>query len=276
MRSLETSKGIASLAAWCWGCWGPALIALFCCLVFSFVLWWESVFVEGTLKTLCACLAGFSCFVSTAFTAQLYVSCRLPVAARLAMIMMLIYTSLAVCGFAVHEPVNSEILPALLLLGLGGFGGGCLASWRAVAWRQPLANPKITIFWIMDVTTAIAIVLAILSALPNRNYPGLLCIIPGAMIFALIGLPMWARLLAISLPKTHQESGMGLWIAANIIVALSVLFVWFVTYGDSPRAFIGFVAAAAVVVVAHGVTELQIRWLRGCGWTFVRLEKERG
>lgn len=273
--SFQRHRGLGSLVL---GLMGTVLIALVCCCALPFASFWlsnipmQSEFTR-TAYGVAALLIVTATIVTSLFSAQLIAFCHLPISVRLSLIIGLIVAGLTICTLTTDASIGADAILFCLPFCLGGFTLRRLASLRAIHWPQKIEDRKISIFWMMDVTSAIAILIALIAATPEFDYRGLICYVPVTLLFASFGFPLCARINALSLSKTARETGFGLWIAVNVFVAALVFLIFVSVNGNSPVALIGLVAAPSMVAVAHYSTEIQIRWLRGCGWTFISLNK---
>ncbi len=256
------------------GLLGPFLFAIASCAVVGlFAPWVESIgspnsasrHVAGVVTFL---LASGSYFASL-ITLHLYASCQLPLSIRLAMI----YVTIFFCWTAAVLPSGGLVTSAQVLstvpLCVGGFLLRWLRGWRAQSWNQPIAKSKVTIFSLLDVTTAIAMTLGLISLEQEFYDPrGFACMLP---VLAAFGLHVWARLTSISPIRHDAGTGFGIWMAVNILWAFLVFVSFAVGFSTSPAGLLGFIAAPCSLLVAHVWTEIPLRWLRGCGWAMVRV-----
>ena len=258
------------------GLLGPFLFAVVSCLAVGLlVLLMESSGARGTVVRATGSLVGFLLasggYFATVLALHLYASCELPITIRL----VLIYITLFACWSAAIWPLGDPVTPIQVIASAsicaGGFMLRRLRGWRALSWKQQVTQPRLTIFSLLDVTTAIAITFGLISLDTSSFEPrGLACMMTGLMVIAAVGLHVWTRLISLC-PFRHDAAwGFGIWMAINILWAFLVFVSFAVAVSSSPVGLLGFLAAPGTLLVAYVWTEIPLRWLRGCGWTMIR------
>jgi len=259
---------------------GPALFAILSCAVVGLLAVWLEAIPPGSITRMIAGLLVFlfaaGSYVAALLTLHLFASCQLPISIRLAMIYATIFLCWLAAVWSSGESVTSIQVLCTVPLCLGGFIARRFRRWRAVSWNQPLEDPKLTIFSLLDVTAAIALTLGMLTAGNELDLRGLACFVPSAVILALFGIHVWARLLFICPVGQYAGSGFGIWMAVNVLLAFLIFVSAAVSFSSAPAGLLGFIVAPAALLVAHVWTELPLRWLRGCGWTLVRIDRTGG
>ncbi len=215
------------------------------------------------------------CYVTTMITLHTIASSLLPLSLRLIMIFAVIFGCLRLATWSTDEPILALYAIILMPLCVGGFLQRRVRRWRSLAWNQTAEALPLTISGLLDATTAAALVLAVLTSAIQWNeieIETLLLFVPGALVMAVVGMHCWIRLCALCPISTQAESAYGIWLAINVSIAFFV-FLGFLSFNAQSRfAFLAFVVAPAAVLIAHIGTEIPIRWLRGCGWTFERFD----
>jgi hypothetical protein len=215
------------------------------------------------------------CYVTTLLTLHTIASSLLPLSFRLILIFAVIYICLRLSTWSADEPILAIHVIVLMPLCIGGFFQRRVRRWRSLAWNQTPQALPLTISGLLDVTTAAALVLTVLtSAIQwNETRPeGVLLFVASALLMAVVGMHCWTRLCALCPISAQAESGYGIWFAINVSIAFFV-FLGFLSFNaQSKFAFLAFIIAPAAVLIAHVGTEIPIRWLRGCGWTFERFD----
>jgi len=128
----------------------------------------------------------------------------------------------------------------------------------------------------MDVTATVALSLAVLNVAIQWSEVKVeqqLIFMGSVPVFAVIGMHCWIRLYALCPISAQAESGYGIWLAINVLIAFVAFVAFLSVYSQSAYVLGAFIVAPATVLVAHVATEIPIRWLRGCGWTFERISK---
>ncbi|MCG8652497.1 MAG: hypothetical protein MI861_21840 [Pirellulales bacterium] len=211
-------------------------------------------------------------YVAVLLALHLIGSCRLPLTIRLMMVYAILYISLsAMLGSSQQSTRSFHVLCATSFC-LGGFLQQHLGGWSATSWnRAVMSRSKFAIKDMLDITAAVALTLGIMS-LESRSVSlgAYLCMVPACCVFALIGMHVWARLMSLSDDSSDIVSGSGFWLAGNISLACLIWLVFAISVDETSQYVQGLVTAVLVVLVAHWWTEIPIRWLRACGWKFVR------
>ena len=231
---------------------------------------WTAVVFPTTLS-----LLGLLCYVSTLLTLHTLASCLLPLSLRLTIIFALIYLCLRLATWPAGTAIEAIHVVMLIPLCLGGFALRRFRNWRALAWNQMPTSIPLTIFGLLDVTAAAALTLMVLTTAiswAEITPESLLSFAPASLMMAVIGIHCWFRLCAICPLSSRAEPAYSLWFTINVLVAFFSFLGFLVVYAESDLAFGAFVVAPLVLVVAHIGTEIPMRWLRGCGWTFERFE----
>ena len=215
------------------------------------------------------------CYVTTLLTLHTIASSLLPLSLRLVLIFSVIYVCLTLTAWSSEESVQPIHAILLMPLCVGGFFQRRVRRWRSLAWNQTPEDLPTTISGLLDTTTAAALVLTVLTSIIQWNEvepEAVLLFVASALLMAVVGMHCWTRLCALCPISTKAESGYGIWLAINISVAFFV-FLGFLSFNaQSKFAFLAFIIAPTAVLIAHLGTEIPIRWLRGCGWTFERFD----
>jgi hypothetical protein len=221
-------------------------------------------------------LVGTLCYVSTLLALHTIASSLLPLSLRLTLIFAVIYVCLRLGTWATGEPIEAIHVVMLIPFCIGGFIQRRIRRWRSLAWNQTPQSIPMTILGLMDVTAAAALTLMVLTSAirwADIEPESLLSFAPSSLFMALIGMHCWIRLCALCPMSARAESAYGLWFTINLLIAFIVFIGFLTVYAQSKLAFGAFIVAPLGVVMAHVGTEVPIRWLRGCGWTFERFDK---
>jgi len=137
----------------------------------------------------------------------------------------------------------------------------------------------LTISGLMDVTTTVALSLAVLTVAiewSEVELEQLLLFMASVPVLAVIGMHCWIRLYSLCPVSAQAESGYGIWLAINVSIAFFAFTAFLVIFSESAYGLGAFIVAPATVLIAHVATEIPIVWLRGCGWTFERIKRTTG
>lgn len=215
------------------------------------------------------------CYVTTLLTLHAIASSLLPLSLRLVLIFAIIYICLRLTTWSGEQPVLAVHVILVMPLCVGGFFQRRIRRWRSLAWNQTPQAPPLTILGLLDATTATALALTVLTSAIQWNeveLESVLLFIPAALFMSVVGMHCWTRLCALCPITAKAESGYGIWLAINVSIAFFV-FLGFLSFNAQSRfAFLAFIIAPAAVLIAHIGTEVPLRWLRGCGWTFERFD----
>ncbi len=230
----------------------------------------------ASVSSMMACLPMVGAYVSVLFVLQLIGSLRLPVTVRLSLIYATLYMSLAAILAGFDRPANSLNVLLATPFCLGSFVQHRFGRWSAVSWNQSTDGPsKVSIATLLDFTAAIALTLWLVRLSDDSvSVEGSLCLLPASCLLAVIGMHVWARLMAISTESSSKINGLGVWMAGNVSIACLICLGFAIVVRNPRQGLIGMVGAALIVFVAHWWTEIPIRWLRGCGWRLVRSGSE--
>ncbi len=273
--SLGPDRAYRPLGSLVLGLGGTALFALLSCVVVGLLaIWLEATphrnVIERTTAGLLTFFVGTGSYVATLLAMQLFATCQLPISIRLSMIYVICFLGWLAAAWFFGEPITAVHVIWFAPLCFGGLVQHALNGWRAVSWNQTIVKPKLTIFSLLDVTAAIALTLALVTAQGDFDWRGLACYVPAAVVFALLGMHVWARLACLSSTRQRRDTGFGIWMAVNLVLALLIFLVYAVSGGNTPTGILGFISAPLALFVAHVWTEIPLRWLRGCGWALVR------
>ncbi len=260
---------------------GLILLSFLCCFgagavtLLSSSTNWDDEFV-GVAFTTTVLLTATVCYVTTLLALHTIASSLLPLSLRLALIFAVIYVCLRLATWPTSDHVQALHVIMLMPFCFGSFFQRHFRRWRSLALNQiPHARP-LTISVLMDVTTAAALTLTVLTSAvqwTDVGPVGLLVFVPSSVLMGVIGMLCWSRLCVLCPISTQAESGNGIWLAINQSNAFFVLIGFLAIYSQSRLVFLAFIVAPLTVLVAHIGTEIPIRWLRGCGWTFARIEQ---
>ena len=220
-------------------------------------------------------LLGALCYVATLLTLHTIASSLLPLSLRLTMIFALIYACLRIGTWSADTPIEAIHVVMLIPFCLGALALRRFRGWRAMAWNQSPSSISMIIFGLMDVTAAAALTLMVLtSAIQWADIApeSLLSFVPACLFMTMIGIHCWFRLCALCPISSRAESAYSLWFAINVLAAVVICIGFLSVYAQSRLSFAAFIVAPLALFVAHVGTEIPIRWLRGCGWTFERFE----
>ena len=211
-------------------------------------------------------------YVAVLFALHLIGSCRLPLTIRLSLVYAVLFISLAAILGNFEQPVDSLYVLCAAPFCLGGFVQRRYGRWKASSWcERSRPSERVSIASLLDVTAAIALTFWMLSVGGHRySAAAYLCFVPSALLAAVVGMHVWARLTAISTDSSDVASGFAFWMAGNISLGCIIWLTLALVVARPPQGLMGLVGAALVVVVAHLWTEIPVRWLRACGWTLVR------
>ena len=230
----------------------------------------------GVVLTTTVLLVATLCYVTTLIALHTIASCLLPLSVRLTVVFAVIYGGLRLATWSDNEPVQALHAIMLMPFCIGGFFQRRIRGWRALALNQiPEAKP-LTILGLLDVTTAVALTLALLTTTVNWadiGPVGLLVFAPSSLLMMVIGMHCWSRLCILSPISAQADSGNGIWLAINHSNAFFILIGFLAIHSQSRLAFLAFIVAPMTVLVAHIGTEIPIRWLRGSGWRFERVDQ---
>jgi hypothetical protein len=211
-------------------------------------------------------------YVTVLFSLHVIGSCRLPLTVRLSLVYAVLFISLAAILGNFQQPVDSLYVLCAAPFCMGGFLQRRYGRWKASSWCEPTgSNERLSIASLLDVTAAIALTFWMLS-LGGHLYSAAayICFVPAALLAAVVGMHVWARLTAISTDSSDVASGFAFWMAGNISLGCIIWLTMGLVVARPPQGLMGLVGAALVVLVAHLWTEIPVRWLRACGWTLVR------
>lgn len=274
--SLAPDRAYRSVGSLLLGLGGTALFALLSCVVVGLLaVWLEATphrnVIERTTAGLLTFFFGSGSYFATLLAMQLFATCQLPISLRLSMIYLICFLGWNAAAWSFGERITPVIVIWYAPLCFGGLVQHALNGWRAVSWNQTIAKPKLTIFSLLDVTAAIALTLALVTAQDDLDWRGLACYVPAAVVLALLGMHVWARLACLSAISQRRDMGFGIWMAINVILAFLIFLIYAVSSGNTPTGILGFISAPLALLVAHAWTEIPLRWLRGCGWGLVRI-----
>lgn len=273
--SLGPDRAFRSLGSLLLGLGGTALFALLSCVVVGLLVVWLEMtphrnIIERTTAGLLTFFVGAGSYVATLLAMQLFATCQLPISIRLSMIYVICSLGWLAATWSSGEPITPLFVIWYAPLCFGGLVQHGLNGWRAVSWNQTITKRKLTIFSLLDVTAAIALTLALVTAQDNLDWRGLACYVPAAAVFALLGMHVWARLACLSAIPQRRNTGFGIWMAVNVLLAFLIFLIYAASSGNTPTGILGFISAPLALLVAHVWTEIPLRWLRGCGWALVR------
>lgn len=204
----------------------------------------------------------------TVLAMQLIISARAPLTIQLFLIYGLV---ILVISAITKFGVSPESIPLCCLICAGGFALRHGYGWTCLSWGQGACkgSRKLSIATLLDLTAAIALTLALLSAgnqdAISRFIQGSICMLPGGCLIAVFGLLPWFRLLNLATTVPIRDLGSTLWFGFNVLIAL-VAFAM-IAKDDVPLALL---VAVAMAIVAHLQTAIMLAWLRLCGWTVLR------
>ena len=144
-----------------------------------------------------AALVGVWCYVSTLLTLHTIASCLLPLTCRLTLIFVVIYVSLRLCTVIRGDQIEAIHVVMLIPFSLGGLAMRRFRGWRSLAWGQAPQSMPLTILGLLDVTTAAALTLMVLTSAirwAEIEPESLLSFAPASLFMAFFGLHCWLRL----------------------------------------------------------------------------------
>ncbi len=211
-------------------------------------------------------------YVTVLFALHVIGSCRLPLTVRLTLVYAVLFISLAAILGNFQRAVDPLYVLCAAPFCLGGFVQRRYGNWKTLSWSQrSTRSERVSIALLLDVTAAIALTLWMLSLGGHLYSPAAyLCFVPSSLLAGVVGMHVWARLMAISTDSSDVASGFALWMAGNISLGCIIWLALALMVTRPPQGLMGLVGAALVVLVAHLWTEIPVRWLRACGWTLVR------
>jgi len=253
----------------------------FCCAIAGMVVFVASDPDRGqelsdVIVTATIMLVAAGCYTTTLFTLHTIASSLLPLSFRLFLVFAVIYGCLRLSTWFSEVPVGVVHVIGLMPFCIGGFFQRWMRRWRCLAWNQIPRTSQLTISGLMDMTTTAALSLAVLTVAiqwSEVEIEQLLLFIGSVPVFAVIGMHCWIRLYALCPISSQAESGYGIWLAINLSIAFFSFAAFLVIYSQSAYGLGAFIIAPTTVLIAHVATEIPIRWLRGCGWTFERISK---
>lgn len=215
------------------------------------------------------------CYVTTLLSLHTIASCMLPLCLRLTLIFVVIYICLRLGTWTTGDHIDAIHVVMLIPFCAGAFLQRRIRRWRALAWNQTPLSIPMTISGLMDVTAAAALTLMVLTSAiqwAEIEPESLLSFAPSSLLMAVLGMHCWLRLCALCPISARAESAYELWFVINLLVAFLVWIGFLSFYAQSRLALGAFVVAPLGIIFAHIGTEIPIRWLRGCGWTFERFD----
>ncbi len=276
-QSLADRRPMVSLILGLAGTIGGSLLCCFAAgtinLVFVPTTWDDELM--GVVFTATVLLVATLCYVTTLISLHTIASTLLPLSVRLSLVFAVIYGGLQLATWSTNEPVQTLHVIMLMPFCMGGFFQRHFRGWRALALHQIAAAKPLTILGLLDVTTTVALTLAVLTTTVNWadvGPVGLLVFAPSSLLMAVIGMHGWSRLCVLSPISSQADTGNGIWLAINHSNAFFVLIGFLAIHSQSRLAFLAFIVAPLTVLVAHIGTEIPIRWLRAAGWRFERVD----